>query len=611
MNDYVSFWNDLNSISSTNPKRDLKTLFEKYNLLTEDGYPRETIHFELKRWSQDLFHDSGIKNKLVKHAVAMANTITKNPFEIAILVIGIDDRKHFDELPYDFQDLFKAEGDTKENKKGDDVTDAINKLISRFKSLLRENTVPQFPSDRIDHFILSIPIENAYSRSEDRDKRVNFYPVVFFRIPVELGKFYGIKISENNVYYCLEFPVRQEKEDKTPESIRRSWLNLFEDVHKKVAFDLFTVRASIQEPRIEIKLPDFIKINDGLPFDIVELHEILSEFTLRDRVTFMDYLKRKGLIKEIFAQRWGVSFASLLLFGSRNISLSSLTVPEAAVNLELEESYEEEIGDSAEFDENYEDKGKDYFSIFLIPLRKAIIEILETFIGIINKYSLQYDLKVIIPPFYETLINAIIHMNYYSQNPQIKISLSEKWIRIENPTLWNLTNLSIQKLTSSEFPKPNRFLYDILKDFSFLIPQVNYHTVSDFLIAEYIDLEKFHRVEGLDNLIKYLLDQGLGLPDFKFERNSFSISLPTVIDESIRDFFQLQLDDILKRKNLSLSGRNIRTKAQLKLIELVALHVGLFEETSIPEERFNQFFDADFGKYKEFVKNIEKEIKGG
>jgi len=557
MCDYRDFWNELTNLPQENIVEELVKLFAKYNLLNEDGTPKETLHFELKRWKNDYFHDRGCKD-LSKHITAIANTIVKNPFENAILVIGIDERRPLHELPY--------ENDSRIDRLNVFSIDIEAKFINKLKNTLRENTIPHFHVEELEHWTVEL------------QRKSKLYPIVFLKIPVKVGHFYGVKESAEKIVYCWEMGLREAKPDESPEFRMRSLLHILKDIHKGIFFDIFTGFGYIREPQLELDPQKFKVLYEHIPLDLVELESLVGLETARLKKSYMDYLTENKLLQRGIGGKWTLSYTAIILFGSRKAEMLNFHLPEIELTVNIEES-----------------EGSSYETqrILLIPLRKSFAEVF----GILDKLgiaSIYYFWDEIKPAFYEVLLNSVLHMNYFSKTPKIKITLYKDRIRVENPCLWDLRGINIEKLNSIGFPKPNEFLYNFLKKLNFL----KKFFVKDSIVPH-----------GLSNLLKYMLIHGFPLPSFYFEPNVFAVELHVKKNPLVEEFYELELNKILTRKKIDLHGQRISSIDFLDLPALTALHIQLFEQPENPQDKFNEFFDGDIKFYDDFIENIRKELQ--
>ena len=567
MCDYSEFWNDLLNLPQKHVVRELVELFEKFGLLDKGGRPKETLHFELKRWKNDYMHDTG-RSELTGHIIAMANTVIKNPTEAAILIIGIDEENPLDKLPYendpDF-DRLKIIGDR-----------FFNGLIA----YIRNQTVPEFPVEEIKRHVIIIK-----RKGED-------YPLIFLKIPVKISNFYGIKSGEKEIF-CLKF-VRREIKEHMPETRIRSVLHLFKDVHKGVVFDAFSSYGHPQEVFIEVDPSSKEILTKGIPLDIIELKTLVEHETLRRQISYLDYLIEKKLIQKTFENKWGISYTALLLFGSRNIQLKTLSLPEIEISINISTYTDtgEEDQDLMEEDGNFQVEKKIKKIITLIPLRKAFEEVFKVLEEKVLElpYSDWDELK---PAFYEVLLNSVLHNDYYAINPRIRIELRETSIYVENKCLWDLSGLTIEKLVSRSFPRPNPVLYEHLGGLKFLE-----NKFLNFLQDKGVP-------HGLLNLLRHLINKGFPLPSFNLSGEIFGVELPVNVEfaEQIK-----RINDILLSKELYLRGELIGRVNDLEISDLLALYLQVVQQVDNPKQKFNEFFEGTLGIYKDFVDRVQQEL---
>ena len=569
MCDYSEFWKDLLNLPQEDVVSKLVELFGKYGLLNEDGKPKETLHFELKRWKNDYMHDAGRK-ELTEHIIAMANTIVKNPTEMAIMTIGIAEEKPLSELPY------------KQDPDFDKLKIIVDRFVNGLIAYIRNYTIPEFPVEEIERYKINI------------ERNGKDYPLVFLKIPVKISHFYGIKSGDEEVF-CLKF-VKREIKDRMPEKRMRSALHLFKDVHKGVLFDAFSSFGYPREILIKVNPENLEILDKGIPLDIIELEKLVGRETSRRRMSYWDYLIEKKFIQTPFDNKWVISYSALLLFGSRNVQLKDLTIPEIEISVNVEsdaDTEDEEQGLLQEY-KSFRIEGSSPQTLSLIPLRKAFEEVFNVLEEVLSMLSLPYyNWEELKPAFYEILLNSVLHNNYYDLNPKIRIELRETSIYVENKCLWDLSGLPIEKLASRSFPRPNPVLYEHLERLKFLE-----NKFPDFLHGE-------SAPRGLMNLLKYLIYKGFPVPSFNLSGGIFGIELPVNIEfqEQIR-----RIDDILLSKELFLRGEPIRSVNDLEISELLALYLQVVQQVDNPEQKFNEFFEGTLGIYKDFVDRVQQEL---
>ncbi len=553
MCNYTEFWNDLRNLSQKDIVKELVELFQKFGLLDEGGKPKERAHFELKRWKNDYMHDQGRK-ELTKHIVAMANTIIKNPAETAILAIGIAEDKPLNELPYE-QDCGL-----------DGLRINVDSFLDGLTTYIRNNTVPEFPVEKIEQCKIII------------NRRNKNYPIIFLKIPVEISHFYGIKSGDEEIF-CLKF-VRREIRDSEPESRTRSLLHLIKDIHKSVVFEVFSGYGYPREFFIEVDQNSREILDKGIPLDIVEFENLIGRETLRRQISYWDYLIEKKLIQKFLNDKWVLSYTALLLFGSRNVQLKSLSIPEIEIFVDIS-SYTNTEGISPRL-------------ITLIPLRKAFEEVFNTLEDIISELSLPYyDWDELKPAFYEILLNSVLHNNYYSYNPKIKIELRESSIYVENKCLWDVSGLPIEKLASPAFPKPNPEFYIYLKELKFLKDEF-----PDFLDNRSV-------LHGLMKLLKYLIHKGFPIPSFNLSNGIFGVELP--INKKFTEEIE-RIENILSSKEFYLRDKLVRGIKDLEISGLLALYLQVIQHIDNPEQKFNEFFEGTLKIYKDFIEKVQEEL---